>query len=286
MALGAYDQADNAQLVELLGRVPAARASELLAALVKGNAQVAPEACAALLARSIDQAVLDAEHLRPAAVALLAGLPGAPRPNAGKDNGDGDDAAAAEVIPQWRMARPSQRLVADTLRALDLIDPSLAEQALARCLSDPERYPMDAILLAAALSLADSAAPLPAGSASARLRETVLEHLERRIAEPLQPPADWQRPAELGCRCQYCQDLSRFLASPSESTWQLKAAQAARSHVEHRIQWDQCDLDCSTNKLGRPYTLICTKNQASYERRVRQREQDLADRARLTQPVC
>lgn len=165
---------------------------------------------------------------------------------------------------------------------MDQIDPSLAEQALARFLTDPERYPKDAILLAAALSLADSAVPMPAGSASARLREAVLEHLERRIAEPLQPPADWQRPAELRCRCQYCQDLSRFLASPSESTWQLKAAQNARSHVEHNIQLDQCDLDRTTNKLGRPYTLICTKNQASYERRVRQREQDLADRTRLT----
>ncbi|MBK5942172.1 hypothetical protein CCR96_23610 [Halochromatium roseum] len=287
MAAGAYDQADNAQLVELLGRVPAARAGELLAILVKGNVRVAPEACAALLARCVEQNLLDAEQLRPAAAALLAGLPGAPQPAAAQTVGSrpgvgADDGDAAEVIPQWRAAKPSQRLVADTLRALDQIDPSLAEQALARCLSDPERYPMDAILLAAALNLADSAALMPAGSASAGLREAVLAHLERRIAEPLEPPADWRREAELRCRCQYCQDLSRFLASPSESTWQLKAVQDARSHVEQRIQLDQCDLDCRTNKLGRPYTLICTKNQASYERRVRQREQDLADRARLT----
>lgn len=280
MATGAYDRADNAELVALLGSLPAARASELLAALVKGNARVAAEACAALLAQAVDQNMLDAEHLRPAAAALLTGLPGAPQPDASDDAGD-----AAEVIPQWRAARPSQRLVADTLRALDQIDPSLAEQALARFLNDPERYPMDAVLLAAALSLADSAAPMPAGSVSARLRETVLAHLERRIAEPLEPPADWQRPAELSCRCQYCQDLSRFLASPSESTWQLKAAQNARSHVEQRIQLDQCDLDRTTNKLGRPYTLICTKNQASYERRVRQREQDLANRSRLAPPI-
>ncbi|WP_462323109.1 hypothetical protein [Halochromatium sp.] len=140
---------------------------------------------------------------------------------------------------------------------------------------------MDSILLAAALSLAESAAPRSAGSTTARLCEAVLDHLEQRIAEPLEPPADWQRPAELGCRCQYCRDLSRFLASPSESTWQLKAVQDVRSHVEQRIQLDQCDLDRTTNKLGRPYTLICTKNQASSERRVRQREQDLADRERL-----
>ncbi len=267
MPAGAYDEADNARLAELLGTLPAARAGELLAAVVKGNARVSAEACAALLARCVDQALLDAEHLRPAAAALLADLPGAPQPE--------DEAMA---IPQWRTASPSKRLVAETLRTLDQIEPALAEQALAHFLSDTERYPMDGILLAAALSLAESAAPMPAGSATARVRDAVLGHLERRIAEPLAPPADWQRPAELRCRCQHCKDLGRFLASPTESVWRLKAVQEERSHVERAIQWGHCDLDCTTDKRGRPYTLICTKNQASYERRVRQREQDLADR--------
>ncbi len=35
------------------------------------------------------------------------------------------------------------------------------------------------------------------------------------------------------------------------------------------------------NKRGRPYTLVCTKNQASFQRRVRQREQDLGQREQL-----
>jgi len=270
MAAGAYDEADNTRLAELFGALPAARAGELLTAVIKGNARAASEACAALLALCVDQAALDAKHLRPAAVVLLAGLPGAPQPE--------DEASA---IPRWRAASPSKRLVADTLRALDQIDPALAEQALSHFISDTEHYPMDNILLAAALSLADSSAPMPEGSATARLRDAVLGHLERRIAEPLAPPADWQRPAELRCGCQYCSDLSRFLASPNESSWRLKAAQDVRSHVEHRVQWDHSDLDCTTDKRGRPYTLICTKNQASYERRARQREQDFADRERL-----
>jgi hypothetical protein len=36
-----------------------------------------------------------------------------------------------------------------------------------------------------------------------------------------------------------------------------------------------------TDTKGRPYTLICTKNQASYERRVTQRREDIADLALL-----
>ena len=40
-------------------------------------------------------------------------------------------------------------------------------------------------------------------------------------------------------------------------------------------------LDLTTDRHGRPYTLVCTKNQASYDRRAKQRKQDLEDLARL-----
>jgi hypothetical protein len=40
-------------------------------------------------------------------------------------------------------------------------------------------------------------------------------------------------------------------------------------------------LDITTDRHGRPYSLICTKNQASYERKVSQRTKDLADLAQL-----
>jgi hypothetical protein len=51
-----------------------------------------------------------------------------------------------------------------------------------------------------------------------------------------------------------------------------------RSHVEAttiREAW--CDVDVTTDRRGRPYSLVCTKNQASYERRVKQRKKGLAN---------
>ena len=36
-----------------------------------------------------------------------------------------------------------------------------------------------------------------------------------------------------------------------------------------------CDLDLTTERRGSPHTLVATKNQASYERRSKQRRQDL-----------
>ena len=61
----------------------------------------------------------------------------------------------------------------------------------------------------------------------------------------------------------------------------FKAAEADRSHVEGTIKQARCDLDVITDRHGRPYSLVCTKNQASYERRARQRKKDLENLARL-----
>jgi len=267
MAAGAYVAADNGVLSEVLQGLPPSRAADLLAAVVAGNAPLKPAACAALLCRCAAVPVADAEALRPAALALLAAMPGAR-----------DQSADLPPALRWRREPPSPELVADALTALGLIDPELAAQALAGFLSETDRYPVDKILLPAALLLTERS---DAPASAAHLREAVLAHLERRIAEPLEPPPDWRRPSGIRCNCQSCRTLARFLDSPTESVWQLRAVQQARDHVEQSIGQNLLDLDCTTDKRGRPYTLICTKNQASYERRVRQREKDLADRGRL-----
>lgn len=44
---------------------------------------------------------------------------------------------------------------------------------------------------------------------------------------------------------------------------------------------NKCDLDLATLKKGSPHSLICTKNQASYLQRARQREMDLQILARI-----
>jgi len=75
--------------------------------------------------------------------------------------------------------------------------------------------------------------------------------------------------------------LARYLADPETKTWVLKAAEADRSHVEATIKQARCDLDLRTDKQGRPYSLVCIKSQASYERRTKQRKQDLDDLARF-----
>ncbi len=59
----------------------------------------------------------------------------------------------------------------------------------------------------------------------------------------------------------------------------LRATAPERDRVENSIRHSLCDLDTETNTRGGPYALMRTKNQATYERRVKQRTEDLADLA-------
>lgn len=257
-----YGAGDNAELLLAAGLLPPQRAAALFLGVVAGNAVALPEACGDLLARCLPM-VLPAD-LRPAAAALLEALPG-------------DPARAGQLSP-WQRPRLAFGLVADVLYALGHIDGELAERALDYFLAWPETYAMDAMLLPAVRRLAGQAPDLPVVR---RLAVVCLAHLRARIAEPLAPPEDWARAGELACRCSRCSELSRFLADPQQETWRFKAAEADRSHVLDSIRRSACDVDTRTDQQGRPYTLVCKKNQASYQRRVRQRRQDLDDLACL-----
>jgi hypothetical protein len=114
-----------------------------------------------------------------------------------------------------------------------------------------------------------------------RLVAACVQHLRARTVEPLEPPADWTRDAALDCRCAHCAALAGFLRRPDQRTWMFKAVEAERTHVAATVQRCGCDLDLATDRQRRPYTLVCTKNQASFERRARQRREDLRDLERL-----
>lgn len=263
-----YSEGDNPALIRAVGLLPPARAAELIEGVIAGNAAVALSACGDLLARCVTARVTEQPAaLSGAAAALVAALPG--------------DPSRAPPPDTWRrvpLVEPP--FVINLLTALEQIAPALAEQAVDYILAWPQTYGPDAVLVPAAVGLTKGAAK-GHGAAVQRLRTACLEHLEARIAEPLEQPRNWVRASELACHCGHCRELSRFLADPSEKTWTFKAPQAQRNHLEYSIRQSNCDLDTVTVREGRPYRLVCTKNQASYERRAQQRKQDLANRKRL-----
>ena len=269
IAAGVHNQGENAALLAALGLLPASRAGELLAQVVQANAARGLGACADLLRQAV-QAGFAPDGLRAAAGALVEALPGDPAQRAPADYSGQPEAVDAQAI-------------ADLMAALCPIATGLADRAASHLLAWPQTYGLDALLVPAMRRWAATphqpevfkAAPVQ------RLCAACRAHLEARIALPLAPPGDWRRASALPCRCQHCDGLARFLDSPDQRIWRFKAAEAARKHVLLSIRGAGSDVDSVTDKTGSPHALVCTKNQASHERRVVQRQQDLADLARL-----
>ena len=270
VAAGAYAVGDNAALVQALKLLPAAHVGPLLLSVVQGNADLHIGSCADLLARA-------------AAVSAWRGqLPGATQ--ALLDVMPGDPARPRSQTDAWRRERADAGVVHDMLRALAPAGHAalaeLADRAVTHWLAWPETFGMDAVIVPALRRLAERPALL-GRPACQRLRSAALGHLQARVSLDLAPPADWQREARLGCRCEHCLALGRFLQGADQDVWRFKAREADRRHVEDSIRQGRCDVDCSTERKGSPHVLVCTKNQASYERRVAQRRADLDDLTRL-----
>ena len=266
IAAGIYGKSDNEAVLLALSLLPALRASEWVERIVAANAAARLDACGDLLARSAQVAALTAS-LVGAGRALVEALPGNPE----------------RVLPAklaWQNPSFDVGFVVDLMRALSRIDADLADGAAGHMLAWPKTYGLDAVILPAVRRLNEQT-ELRTPAAVQRLRAACLEHLRARAAQALDAPSDWSRAAALGCQCRHCNQLGHFLISPSQQTWTFKAAEVHRSHVQASITRDGCDVDCVTDRRGSPYSLVCAKNQASYDRRAGQRKQDLEDLAWL-----
>jgi hypothetical protein len=166
------------------------------------------------------------------------------------------------------------------VKVAEAIDAGLSRDLAAYLLAWPGTYGLDDVLIPAVKRLLKDGAPR-SGTATTDLLTACLAQLETRTAAPLEAPKNWKRASSIGCKCEHCTALSRFLADPATETWTLKARQEIRSHVEGAIGTAQADLDVTTERKGSPHGLVCRKNSASYERRVAQRRKDVADIAVL-----
>jgi len=265
-ARGGYDRQDNGAILGALAILPPDARAAMVGRLIRRTAAVSLSACGELLERAL-AALADGRKTDfvDAAIGLLEALPG--------------DPARLEVVDAWRR-RPGVEagFIVDLLTALGQIDEALAERAADVILGWPQTYDLDAVVIPAIGELV----VIGDGSAAVRrLRAICLDHLRIRIAQPLEAPKDWRRTSMLPCSCRHCAELGHFLADPERRVWTFKAAEAERAHVRATAIRAGCDLDLATDKRGRPYGLVCTKNQASYDRRASQRKQDLEDLARL-----
>jgi hypothetical protein len=92
------------------------------------------------------------------------------------------------------------------------------------------------------------------------------QELERRTAMPPVEPQNYRRPSRLPCNCADCRQLSRFLADTQQREARFPLRKERRQHLHGIIDDNKCDLTHVTERRGRPYTLVCTKTNASFQR--------------------
>jgi hypothetical protein len=120
-----------------------------------------------------------------------------------------------------------------------------------------------------------------ANAAAGRLLEHCRNELQTATVRPIEPPKDWAREADLGCKCADYRDLAAFLRDPAARVGRFPLRKDRQQHLHGIIDGSHCDCTHIPDRHGSPQTLVCTKTQASYERRLKQYESDLATLEKL-----
>lgn len=185
----------------------------------------------------------------------------------------------AQAKRDWR-ARTVDRCELLTLLMqafLALEEPELLERLTTYVLDRPKEFDLTTVQVPAWLrlenwlkrSVQQPVSPLH------RWLSAVHDELKSRASHPPLQPVDWRRESATGCDCADCRELSRFLDDPNQQTLRLPIHERRRQHLHHVIDGKKLDTTHVTERRGRPYTLVCTKTRASYERALEAHHVDL-----------
>ena len=100
------------------------------------------------------------------------------------------------------------------------------------------------------------------------------------------PPENWTRkmPTETYHKKQW-DIIKSFLESPIEINFEYRKPQSDRSEMEAAIKNVTIDLQLETIKKGTPHTLLITKTQDEYKKKLRQWNRDLVVLANIIQKI-
>ena len=114
------------------------------------------------------------------------------------------------------------------------------------------------------------------GAAFALLWRHAADFLLTRSARQPAKPGDWTIAAPAGCRCEHCEKLRAFCCDAAARSARFPLRKDLRAHLHQIIDRQRLDIDHVTERRGRPFTLVCTKNRASHRRRLAEYTQDVA----------
>ena len=267
VALSHYGGGENADLLAALEMVGEDAAGEYLPDFVAAHFADVPEQTMALL-RLADEAtsVLTRSALGASVAQAVAALP--------------DALNAERPAKDWRALSRRTSISAACLCDLfalawrcNSIDDALAAAAL---LADhPQRVTPDRMVPAVLEGLRGEVG-LEETEAYVTLWRHAAAFLLKRSATPPEAPSDWTTAANVSCPCQHCVKLRAFCEDPVVRVARYPLRKELRKHLHRIIDEHRLDLSHETERRGRPFTLVCTKNRASYKRRLAEYAEDIA----------
>jgi len=102
-----------------------------------------------------------------------------------------------------------------------------------------------------------------------------VDFLLRRSRTPPVEPTDWAINIEISDTDELASDLKDFCLNPTLRTTRFSVKRDLRKHLRKLIDLLELNIDYVTERKGRPYSLICTKNRGNYERRLREYAEDV-----------
>jgi hypothetical protein len=191
-----------------------------------------------------------------------------------QDAGEGEkslDEAEREAV-SLRYGNQRSSIVVRIVRMLAVIGASKQlTQFLVHVMANTRHYDLRAVLIPDVKALYTKTILTTAGRrAASQLLKHCLTELRAASAHPIESPKDWKREAKLGCRCDDCVALSRFLRNPNERVGRFPMSKQRRQHLHQQIDEHRCDVKHVTERKGSPQTLVCTKTHDSVERRRKQ----------------
>ena len=267
-----FDGSENDRLPDVLALLDRRDVTEWLAGLVRLRFSRRPRAVLGLLIRLGETPEFDwQDTLRESVRAALATLPGILGASREEDPGDW----RPDRTPDARRQRVNAAVIGDLLILGWRCGLAEEVQAAATAIGahpvtvTPERT------VAASLRRAAREEGLVGHPAFGSLWCHAVDALLHRSAEPPRAPRGWRISAELGCDCEPCSRLAAFCADPDARVGRFPFRKDLRAHLHHQIDRHDLDMSHVTERRGRPYTLVCTKNRAGHERRLKEYAEDV-----------
>lgn len=177
----------------------------------------------------------------------------------------------------WYQLEPRTGVVESVFRALTVLgEIDRLAQFVAYILAKPKRYDLRTVLIPGLKAIhAALASDSPGQSSCDHLLQHCVAELRTLTATPIEPPANWTRDANLDCKCADCRELAQFLGNATEKVQRFPRRKELRQHLHRQIEKHRLDVTHVTVRTGSPQTLVCTKSQATYERRLAQFKADV-----------